>query len=304
MSSLDVIVPTHDTRELTLRCLRALHDGSGDLALRCIVVDNASRDGTAEAVEELLPTVVVVRNERNAGFGAAVNYGARAGSGDLVLILNSDVTARAGAVEALVRFLDGHPNFAVAAGRLVHEGTDLPQMGFAMRSFPTLAGQLALLLGLERHWPGNPVSRRQARSDFDYSRTQETDAQPAGACLMLRRADFEAVGGFDEGFYYWFEDVDLVRRLQTHGRIGYVSEAVFEHAGGATFDQWSRADVIVARYQGLLRYFGKNEPRRDALMLRVAVAFLAVVRAVPLALVDRRRARAYAAVFRLALRPS
>ena len=170
-----------------------------------------------------------------------------------------------------------------------------------MRAFPTVAGQIALLTGLERYWPANPVSRRQALRDFDYRRTQEVDGQPAGACLMCRRSAFEGLGGFDEDFYYWFEDVDLLRRLRDLGRIGYVHDAVFDHVGAATFRQWSRPEVIVARYEGLLRYFRKHHPRRDVLALRVAIAVLAAIRAVPLALVDRRRSRAYAHVLRRAV---
>ena len=77
---------------------------------------------------------------------------------------------------------------------------------------------------------------------FDYERTQELTAQPAGACLLIRRADFEAVGGFDDEFFYWFEDIDIIRRLQGRGKIGYVHDAVFDHVGGASFAQWSRPD--------------------------------------------------------------
>jgi N-acetylglucosaminyl-diphospho-decaprenol L-rhamnosyltransferase len=302
--TVDVVVPTHDTRDVTLRCLRALREGSSDgVALQCIVVDNASRDGTADAIEQHLPDVRVLRNDRNAGYGEAVNQGTRAGDGGYVLVLNSDVLARPGAVAGLARFLEQHPGYVVAAGRLVDEGTDRPQVGFAMRRFPTLAGQLALLVGLERFWPRNPVSRRQAMLDFDYGRTQEVEGQPAGACLMCRRADLEAVGGFDEGFFYWFEDVDLIRRLRNRGRIGYVHDAVFEHLGAATFRQWSRPEAIVARYEGLLRYFAKHHPPRELLALRTVVGALAAIRALPLSVVDRPRARAYARVLRLALAP-
>lgn len=160
------------------------------------------------------------------------------------------------------------------------------------------------MTGLERRWPHNPVSRRQSLRDFDFSRTQNIDAQPAGACLMCRRSAFEAIGGFGEGFFYWFEEVDLLRRLHERGRIGYVHDALFEYLGGMTFDQCSRPEVIVARYQGLLRYSRKHHPPRELLALRVVVAALALLRPVPLALVDRPRARAYAQILRLALAAS
>ena len=299
--TVDVVVPTRDTREVTLRCLEALQEAAQpDIEVHRVLVDNASSDGTAAAAERL-PGVLVLRNDRNLGFGTAVNLGARAGDGTYVLLLNSDVFARPGAVARLAQYLERHRDVAAAAGQLVHEGTDLPQVGFAMRGFPTLGGQLALLVGLERYWPGNPVSRRQTMRSFDYGRTQEIDCQPAGACLMCRRTDFEAIGGFDEGFFYWFEDVDLVRRLRGRGRIAYVHDALFEHSGGATFRSWSRAEVIVSRYHGLLRYFRKHHPAREVLVLRVVIAALAALRALALAFVDRPRARAYVKVLRRAL---
>lgn len=136
--TVDVVIPTRDTRDMTIRCLRALqHESSTEIAVRCIVVDNGSRDGTAEAVAERMPDIVVIRNARNAGYGEAVNQGARRGAGEHVLILNSDAVARSGAVAKLARFLDEHPDCVVASGQLVHLGTDLPQVGFAIRAFPT-----------------------------------------------------------------------------------------------------------------------------------------------------------------------
>jgi N-acetylglucosaminyl-diphospho-decaprenol L-rhamnosyltransferase len=170
-----------------------------------------------------------------------------------------------------------------------------------LRAYPTLSAQAALMLGLERLWPTNPVSRRQLMLDFDYDSTQSVDAQPAGACLMCRREDFEAIGGFDESFYYWFEDVDLVRRLSAFGRIGYVHDSVFEHRGAGTFRHWSRSEVVVTRYRSLLLYFHKHHSCHEVILLRALVAGLAVLRMIPLLALDRRQAFAYARVVRIAI---
>ncbi|SRR6266545_1494605 len=297
----DVVVPTRDTREATLRCVASVV-GSVEARARCIVVDNASSDETAEAIEARWPEITIVRSERNLGYGTACNLGAARGRADFILILNSDAIARPGAIATLVDFLRTHPDHVVAAGRLVDAGTERTQVGFVVRRFPSLPGQIALMLGLERYWPTNPISRRELMLDFDFSRTQDVDAQPAGACLLCRRSAFEQVGGFDTEFFYWFEDVDLVRRLTARGRVAYVHDAVFDHVGGATFGQWPRAEIVVARYSGLLRYFGKHHPRHEVLVLRSVTATLAAVRALLLMAFDARRARAYAAVFRRSLR--
>src|SRR6266511_2448643 len=257
--SVDVVIVTRNTRELTLRCVESVVDGDarGDLELSCTVVDNASSDGTAEALEGRWEDVRVVRNEANAAFGAACNQGLRKGAGTYVLVLNSDIVAGPGAI--------------------------------------------ACLVGLERYWPNNPFSRRSRGVGIDYKRTQDVD-QPAGACLACRRSEFEAVGGFDERFYYWYEDVDLIRRLHERGRIAYVHDAVFEHVKSATFGQWPKSEAIVSWYSGVLHYFAKHRPRAEQLAIRMLVGVLAAMRMLVWAALDRERARAWRDVMRLALR--
>ena len=291
------MIVTHNTRETTVRAVASVCSTPGH---NCIVVDNASTDGTAEALAALDCNVRVIRSATNRGYGAACNLGAAAGAAEFMLILNSDIVARPGAVQRLLLHMETHPDNVVAGGCLVDAGTDRPQVGFAIRGFPTVTGQIALLFGLERFWSRNPVSRREAMLDFDFSESQIVDGQPAGACLCCRRSDFDAVEGFDDGFFYWFEDVDLVRRLARRGKIAYVHDAVFEHLGGTTFRQWSRPEIVVARYESLLRYFAKHHSRGQLLALRCAIALVAAVRLPLLAVRDDDSARAYLRVLEVA----
>lgn len=299
MTSVDCVVVTRNTRDLTLRCVESVLEGERDVRISCAVVDNASTDGTAEAVASRLPRVRVLRNERNAGYAAACNQGLRGGGGELVLILNSDVVARPGAVARLAAFLAESPDHVAAGGRLVDPGTDDVQVGHNVRAFPRLGPQLAQMLGLERRWPRNPLSRRYLMLDLDYGRTQDVE-QPAGSCLACRRADFDAIGGFDEGYFYWYEDVDLARRLHERGRVAYVHDAVFEHVGGATFAQWGRPEQILSWYESLFRYFSRHRPRSERVALRAAAALLGLARAAGYAPFDRARARAALRVVRIA----
>lgn len=300
-SSLDIVVVTRNTRSLTLRCAEAIFASAPGPVVHLIVIDNGSSDGTAEAIRERWPEASVLRNDRDVGYGSACNQGVRAGESEYILLLNSDAFPRSGALERLVSFLETHPDHSAAAGLLVDVGTDRPQVGFAVRGFPTLATQIALLVGLERIWPGNPVSRAQTMPDFDYGATQTVTAQPAGACLACRRASFEAIGGFDETFYYWFEDVDLVLRLQEVGPVAFVHDAVVDHVGGGTFSHWRRPQVITARYASLLYFFAKHRSLGSQLGLRLVVGVLAAARALPLAVIAPARARAYRDVFRMTL---
>jgi GT2 family glycosyltransferase len=301
--SVDVVIVTRDTRDLTLRCAESViaADRACEARIACTVVDNGSTDGTAEALAERLPQVRVLRNEENIGYGAACNQGLAGGSGEITLILNSDIVARPGAIGRLAGHLAGSREHVAAGARLVDPGTEDVQVGHAVRAFPSLLPQAAQMLGLERNWPANPLSRRYLCLDLDYGRTQEVD-QPAGSCFAARRADFDAVGGFDEGFFYWYEDVDLARRLRDRGRIAYVHDATFEHVGGATFAQWNRPEQILSWYPGMFRYFARHRPRWEELALRVLAGALSLVRAVVNRRRDRERSRACLAVARLALR--
>ena len=217
-----------------------------------------------------------------------------------MLILNSDVFARPGSIATLAEFLETHPDHVVAGARLVDPGSERVQIGHVVRAFPRLSAQVFQMLGLERRWPGNPVSRRYLMLDLDYSRTQDVQ-QPPGSCLAIRRRDFDAAGGFDDGFFYWYEDVDLVKRLSEMGRVAYVSEATFEHVGGASFDAWGRPESIEAWYPSLFRYFDKHHSLPARFALRAAAAALAAVRAVAYAFYDPQKARACLGVLRLAL---
>src|SRR5207248_6742775 len=185
--------------------------------------------------------------------------------------------AHEGAVERLIGFLRDHPRHVVAAGALVDPATHRPQAGFAMRGYPTVAAQIALLVGLERHWPSNPISKNQLMMEFDYGRTQDVSAQPAGACIACRRSAFEAEGGFDEGFTFWFEDVDLLARMRKHGPVAYVHDAVFDHVGGLTVAARAKAELVGPRYAGVLRYFKKHRPPREYRVMSVAVALVAAL---------------------------
>lgn len=289
--SVDVVIVSRNTREATLRAAGSVADSSWLEEL--VMVDNGSSDGSAQAVRNAIPAAVVLEPDEELAFGAACNLGARHGSAELVLFLNSDAAARAGALDRLAERLLGTPGAVAATGRLVSPGTNEAQVGFAIRGFPTLGGQLALLVGLERHWPANPISRRQLALGFDYDSTHEIQDQPAAACLLCRRVVFEELGGFDETFAFWFEDVDLARRLRQRGTILYVHDAVFDHDGGLSVRARPAHELIPARYAGLVRYFDKHGSRVDRATIRAAALTAGCARA--LAALAARRGREAAA---------
>jgi N-acetylglucosaminyl-diphospho-decaprenol L-rhamnosyltransferase len=192
-----------------------------------VVVDNASSDDTIDVVRSLaLPNVHVVANERNVGFGAGNNIGARlAPPSRWLAFVNPDALVDASALETLVGHLAAHPDAAMVAPRLRQGSAPI-----------TSAGRLPSVAGLIRYQMPNPIRRLlpERRLHAEYDRAGPVDVLE-GACMVLDRAALDAIGGFDERYFLFFEESDLARRLRAVGRtVELVPDAVVEHAVGAT----------------------------------------------------------------------
>lgn len=240
MTRVSVVVPSWRTRDLTLACLASVEAqlGADD---ELVVVDDAGADGTSEAVRARHPRTVLLEHERNRGYTAAVRTGVANGSGRLLLLLNSDARLRPGALETLVAFLDERPAHAAVAPRLVdaegrtrHELMNLPGRSTPLwhaRAVRALCGESAEW----RRWHARGVDPRQPGNV----------EQPPGACLLLRREDWDLCGGLDPRLSLFFSDVELCARLAERGRlVGYLPDAVVEHEGGASTSQ--REDFALA----------------------------------------------------------
>ena len=225
---LSVLIVNWNTRELTLECLDALPRGIGqDLAYDVIVVDNGSADGSAEALAER-DDLLLIRNDDNRGFAKAVNQAYRQATGELVLLLNSDVQLIEGAVATLARFLRENPRAAGAAPLYVNtDGTPQP---FHFR-FPTFATTLANASSLFRRvLPGSSRRLRAYKMlDDDFSKPRPVP-QPSASCLLLRRSCLPRDRVFDERFPIFFNDVQLARSLEAQGHELWVTpDAVVAH---------------------------------------------------------------------------
>jgi GT2 family glycosyltransferase len=260
-----VIVVTYNSAETIGPCLEALSREDCEI----IVVDNASQDYTMRRVEEVVAwhELRLLANDRNLGFAAAANQGAREASGDVLLLLNPDAIAEPGAVKALLQCMES--NDAAAAGGALVENDGKLARGFAFRRLPTLATLLCETMLVNQLWPRNPVNRRYRCLDADYSKPHEVE-QPAGACLAIRRKAWDELGGFDEQFFpVWFEDVDFCKRLLERGsRIVYCPNACFRHSGAHSVGKLPFRDRQVFWYTNMLRYARKHFSRGQVRLLR------------------------------------
>ena len=268
-----IAVVSFNTRAATLRCLTATREAADDWPCAFTLVDNGSTDGTVEAVRQQHPAWRVIQRPDNPGYGKALNLAFAGSSTPYLLALNSDVLLHVGALESLIRFLDHHPECAIAGPALTYpEGRPQP----SVKCFPSLGFALAELFGLHAAFPANRWIRRfyYAEQDLNTNPWVET---VSGAAMLIRAEAFQQVGGFDEGFRMYFEETDLCRRLLDAGyRVALYPQATAVHWHGASTLQTSVRQVEY--YLNYVRYFRKHHGRGPALVLAVAVAVSTVLR--------------------------
>lgn len=254
MSRVSLVYVSWNARPFLERAL----ESTRALGLPTVVVDNASGDGTAEHVRLRHPEVTLVAADINLGFAGGVNAGVRETRTPFVVLLNPDILLTAQALERMQQEAEGDDTIGAVGAQLI--GPDgAPQPTYSLRRFPTLATWAVDLLLVDKLWADDPVTRRYMAADLDRDQDQDAE-QPAAACLLVRRAAFDAVGGFDTAFHpAWFEDVDFCRRLRTAGyRIRYVAAARVVHEGGVAMRALGLGSFSTIWYRNLLRYAAKH----------------------------------------------
>jgi N-acetylglucosaminyl-diphospho-decaprenol L-rhamnosyltransferase len=220
------VVVNHNAGPALLECVASLRRAGID---DVVVVDNASCDGSLEALALADAAVVLLPTGKNLGYGKAANLGVARLDEELILICNPDLVVEPGACEHMVAALE-HDGAVAVVGPLLLEpnGTCYP----SARAFPSLGvGFLHAFVGL--FWPQNPWSRRYRRED-ELALTQDPD-WVSGACMLVRRTAFASVGGFDEGYFMYVEDLDLCWRLRRAGwAVCYEPAARVTHVQGAS----------------------------------------------------------------------
>jgi N-acetylglucosaminyl-diphospho-decaprenol L-rhamnosyltransferase len=223
-----VAVVSFNTRELLLRCLASLAGEAGAGRARVVVVDNGSSDGSAAAARQAAPWAEVLEPGDNLGFGAAVNLVARRTRSEWLLVANADVAPEPEAMATLLRSAHGTGIGALAPRLILPDGSTQHSVG----PLPTLGLALAFNLGLARVVPGLG-DRLCLEGYWDPERPREVP-WAVGAFLLLRRAAYDAVGGFDERQWMYAEDVELAWRLHEAGwATRYEPRARVLHADGA-----------------------------------------------------------------------
>lgn len=261
MAPVDVVVVSYNNRGELRECVERLAAAEN---IHVVVVDNASSDGSLEVVADLPIKRIALR--RNGGFGHGCNAGWRAGRAAYVLFLNPDARMKADSLERLVAVLETTPGGGAAAPRIAHpDGT----LDYSQRRFPRLRSTYARALFLHRVFPTAPWVDELVRDTAAYAEPGSPD-WVSGACILVRRSVLEELGGFDEGFFMYCEDIDLCRRLREAGHeLLYEPSATVVHQGGASAPRATLLPVLAA---SRLRYAAKHRSSPAALLERLGIA--------------------------------
>lgn len=235
------IIVSYNVRQLLLDTLRSLFQHT-QVSLETIVVDNASGDGSPEAVAEEFADIKLIRRRENLGFGKANNVGLHYATGRFILLLNPDVILSPGCVDSLADFLLVHPEAGAVGPRLRRPdgGLDLA----ARRGFPTPRASFYRFTGLSRLFSRsehfNTYNMGHKREDV----VHEIDAGTA-ACLLVRRAAIDQVGFFDPDFFMYGEDLDFCYRVKAGGwKIFYLPSAEALHLKGRSSRQATQRSLF------------------------------------------------------------
>lgn len=270
-AALSVVIVSWNTRELLLDALESLLPLEG-LEAEVIVVDNASSDGSAEAVSERYPGVRVVRNPRNLGFAGGVNTGFREARHPYVLLLNTDTEVRGDAPQALLRYAQAHPEAGVVGPRVLNRDGSLQASRFR---FPSLLNLLLSSTYLYKAFPRSRFFNRERLAGDEAG--GPVDA--VSGCAFLVRADLiERIGGFDEGFFMYAEETDFCFRAWQAGfEVHFAPVAEIVHFGGGSSRLARRRNFLEYR-RSMVRYFHKHQGRVRAELARLLLAVFLVLR--------------------------
>lgn len=271
MPKLSIIVVSYNTRGMTLACLQSVYAQTRETPFELLVIDNASADGSAEAIADAFPQARLWPLNENLGFAAGNNFAAQHANGDWLLLLNPDTVVLDGAIDRLVAFAERaqatHPQAGIFGGRtLFADGSLNPTSCWAA---PSLWSTFCIASGLTSVFRGLSLFNPEAMPDWRRDTVREVDIV-TGCFFLLRRSLWERLGGFDPSFFMYGEEADLCLRARKLGVRGLICpEATIIHYGGAS--ESVRATKMVRLFRAKAQLFRRHWPPAAA---RVGIRLL------------------------------
>jgi N-acetylglucosaminyl-diphospho-decaprenol L-rhamnosyltransferase len=265
------VVVNYESGSLLTSCVRSLVTDTSAGVPELVVIDNGSSDGSVAALTRAIPTTRVITPRANVGYPAGANRGVACTHAPIVAVCNPDVEVSPGTAAALLARFDAEADLAAVGPAIRNpDGSQYP----SARVVPSVRDAIGhALLGVVR--PGNRYTRRYRQLDVDPSKPRDVDWF-SGAAVWIRRSAFESVGGFDEGFFMYMEDVDLCWRLRQLGwRVAYEPSGAVMHVQGASTERHPYR-MIIRHHRSVYRFAAKRwRGARRVLLVPAAVLLTA-----------------------------
>ena len=269
MKDISVIIVNWNTKDMLLDCVKSLYRITRESSLEIIVVDNASTDGSINALQEKFPQVKKILNPANFGFAKANNIGIKESQGRYICLVNSDVKALNGVLDKMCDYMDVHPEIGALAPKTF--GRDM-QIQKNCREVPTLRNLFCQEFFLDTLFPTVKVFRGREMIRCDYEAVMETEVL-SGCFLMVRREVIDQVGTLDERFFFYSEDVDWCKRIHDAGwKLVYYPEASAIHYGEGSSSAAPirfRLEMLKANWQ----YWRKHKSMPECILFRLIKFF-------------------------------
>jgi len=257
-----IVIVSYNNGYDLLWCLRSIIEQTKCINHEIIIIDNASKDDSILQARHEFPNVIVVQNRKNLGFAKACNQGWRMSTGRYVYFLNPDARLTNNVCLIASQFLDSRLDIGIIGTKTLNLDDSIQP---SRRSFPNLMTSVTNRCSiLSKFWPNNVFTRKYLRLDSDHTAPIEVD-WVTGSSMFARRSTLDCIGGFDEDYFLYCEDVDICRRVANMGwKIWYLPyAAVYHRRGGSANSVKERSSA--ARHRGMWIYYKKHF-RRNVLL--------------------------------------
>ena len=252
---LSIIIVNYNVKEFILNLLHSIKKASFNISSEIIVIDNASDDGSVDAIKEKFPSVKLIENKKNIGFGAANNKGLELAQGDYILFINPDCIVSEDTFDKMISFFENNKDCGLAGCKILNSDGTL-QLA-CRRSFPGPWTSFTKVTGLSNIFPKSRIFARYNLTYLDENQSYEVDAV-SGSFMMIRKEVYNKVGGFDEQFFMYGEDLDLCYRVQKADyEVYYVHDTQIIHYKGESTKR-SNLDETKLFYDAMNKFVKKH----------------------------------------------
>lgn len=265
-----ILVVNYNTCQLTVDCLRSVYASKTEYRYEVILIDNNSSDDSVAVISEQFPQVRLIENNQNTGFAKANNQGMEIAQGRYILLLNSDTIVQADTLQTMVAFMDLNPVTGAAGCKVVLPDGSLDKA--CKRGFPTPSASFYYAFGLSRLFPNHPRFNQYQLGHRDPDQEYPVDCL-VGAFMLVRRETVEQVGGLDEEFFMYGEDVDWCYRIKQAGwGIHYYPRTQIIHVKGGSARK-RPMKIIYEFHRAMILFHRKHYRRKYNLFVNGAVYF-------------------------------